>query len=301
MEDDMTAVRTSPTGAATAPPAPDARGVSSAGAPVALDARALAALDVDAHLRDPARKQAFVTPMFDVIAPRYDDFTRLFSFGMDASWKRRLLRTAIAQLEASSPTASGQSRRAVDIACGTGDLAFGLARATQATGRPLQVLGIDAAGAMVRAAEARRAGPDADVAARVQLAQGDMPALAVPDASVDLITAGYAVRNAPEPARALAEFARTLRPGGTLVTLDFYRPAFGPWRALFLAYLRAAGDLVGWTWHRSPVVYGYIARSIRHFVSWQTFADQLDAHGFAVQSVHRWLGGGVALHVARRR
>ena len=50
------------------------------------DARALAALDVSAHLADPARKQAFVTPMFDVIAPRYDDLSRLFSFVMESLW-----------------------------------------------------------------------------------------------------------------------------------------------------------------------------------------------------------------------
>jgi hypothetical protein len=54
----------------------------------------LGALDLAAHLADPARKQAFVTPMFDIIAPRYDDFTRLFSFGMDASWKREALAAA---------------------------------------------------------------------------------------------------------------------------------------------------------------------------------------------------------------
>ena len=51
----------------------------------------LRGLDLEAHLADPARKQRFVTPMFDIIAPRYDAFTRVFSFGMDATWKAELL------------------------------------------------------------------------------------------------------------------------------------------------------------------------------------------------------------------
>ena len=74
---------------------PDGSGTEATrGAPVRLGAR-----DLEAHLRDPARKQAFVTPMFDVIAPRYDDFTRLFSFGMDAGWKRDAIAAAETQLE----------------------------------------------------------------------------------------------------------------------------------------------------------------------------------------------------------
>lgn len=260
-------------------------------------ARALAALDVDAHLHDPARKQAFVTPMFDVIAPRYDDFTRLFSFGMDAAWKQHAIATGVAAL----PAGAERPALVVDVACGTGDLGIGVARAARAAGGSLRVLGVDAAGAMVRAANARLAGPDADVAGAVHVAHGDMTALALADGSADLVTAGYAVRNAPALDGALAELARVLRPGGVLVTLDFYRPTLAPWREAFLAYLRVAGDLVGWTWHRSPVVYGYIARSIRHFVSWPDFSAALVAHGFRVREVRRWLGGGVAMHVAERR
>ena len=263
------------------------------------DARALAALDIAAHLADPARKQAFVTPMFDVIAPRYDDFTRLFSFGMDARWKRDAITAGLETLQ----HASTHGRRALilDAACGTGDLAIGLVRGAHRAGLAAQAVGVDAAGEMVRAARARLHGPDADVAAHVNIAHGDMTAVALRDGAVDLVTAGYAVRNAPEPALAVAEFARLLRPGGVLITLDFYRPTFAPWRELFLGYLRVAGDLVGWTWHRSPVVYGYIARSIRHFVTARDFAMLLESHSFRVRTVRRWLGGGVAMHIAERR
>jgi len=85
-----------------------------------------------------------------------------------------------------------------------------------------------------------------------------------------------------------------------VATLDFYRPRSALWRRVFLSYLSAAGNLVGWLWHREPVVYGYIARSIDHFVSWQEFSASLVAHGMRVERVRTKLLGGVALHFARR-
>jgi hypothetical protein len=89
--------------------------------PAGSPERKLGSLDVDAYLADPSRKQAFVTPMFDIIAPRYDAFTRLFSLGMDAGWKRRAIAAAIA-------VAPG-ARHVLDLASGTGDVAAQLARA----------------------------------------------------------------------------------------------------------------------------------------------------------------------------
>ena len=196
-------------------------------------------LDVDAHLSDPARKQAFVTPMFDIIAPRYDAFTRLFSFGMDTSWKRE----AIAAI---SRSATG-TRSALDLASGTGDIAVAIARVFPAA----QVTALDASPRMIDAANTRLASHDRDVSARVTTMLGDMSATALPPASMDLVTAGYGVRNVPDPAQAVREMARVLRPGGVLVTLDFYRPTFPPWRALLLWYLSVAGNAVGWWWHRA--------------------------------------------------
>ncbi len=248
----------------------------------------LGSLDVDAYLADPSRKQAFVTPMFDIIAPRYDAFTKLFSLGMDAGWKRR----AIAAVIAVAPAA----RRVLDLASGTGDVAAQLARALpQAT-----VAALDASPRMIDAARERLRTTDADVASRVTPMVGDMMALPQDDASLDVVSASYGVRNVPDPVPCVREMARVLRPGGALVTLDFYRPAFPPWRALFLWYLAVAGNVVGWLWHRDPIVYGYIARSIRDFMTADEFSALLRREGFEVVSVHRHLFGGIAQHVARR-
>lgn len=246
-------------------------------------------LDVDAHLSDPALKQRFVTPMFDIIAPRYDRFTRLFSFGMDRPWKEELLADAVAAAPANAIV--------VDLACGTGDLAFALAERVPGA----RVSGVDASPRMIEGAKLRRRANASGAAGRVVFRVGDMTRLELADASVDLVTAGYGFRNVPDFRAALVEAARVLRPGGRLLTLDFYRPEPVVWRALFLGYLRVAGDVVGWLWHREPVVYGYIARSIDHFVSAAAFSAALDASGFEVERVGRKLFGGVAIHVAVKR
>lgn len=252
----------------------------------------LRTLDVETHLRDPALKQAFVTPMFDIIAPRYDRFTRLFSFGMDRLWKREAIDAVRESARRLRPVGA-----ALDLACGTGDLAVALARLWPG----VRVAALDASPRMIEQARQRLQRDDADVAAAVMPGVGDMMALPQADGSVDVVTASYAVRNVPDARGAVREMARVLKPGGVLVTLDFYRPAFAPWRVLFLSYLQIAGDVVGYWWHRDPVVYGYIARSISHFMSDGDFTDLLHEEGFDVVSVRRHLFGGVARHVARRR
>jgi demethylmenaquinone methyltransferase/2-methoxy-6-polyprenyl-1,4-benzoquinol methylase len=242
-------------------------------------AASLRGKSLERHLSDPALKQQFVTPMFDIIAPRYDQFTRLFSFGLDRRWKAQLL----AELE----SRVGPNSRALDLACGTGDLACALAA------RGAHVVGIDASARMIDEARLRASGP-------VEFVVGDMTALDAPDASVDIVTAGYALRNVPDYRRALKEIARVLRPGGRLLTLDFYRPENALWRRAFLAYLSVAGNAVGWLWHREPVVYGYIARSVDHFVSITDFSAALIETGYTLERVYRRLNGGIAVHHALR-
>ena len=224
--------------------------------------------------------------MFDIIAPRYDDFTRLFSFGLDARWKATLLEELASFVR---PDAC-----VLDLACGTGDLAL----AATELARTGHAIGIDASPRMIEHAELRRRRAGAG---RVSFRVGDMSRLDLADGSVDVVTAGYALRNVPDPAVAIAEIARVLAPGGRVLTLDFYRPRRSVWRVPLLAYLSAAGNAVGWLWHREPVVYGYIARSIEHFMSWRDFSMALERAGLGVERVHRRLLGGVAIHRAVKR
>ncbi|HEX7122693.1 MAG TPA: ubiquinone/menaquinone biosynthesis methyltransferase [Gemmatimonadaceae bacterium] len=243
-------------------------------------------MDIDAMLRDPERKPLLVTPMFDLVAPRYDQFTRRFSFGMDRRWKARLVRSVVRD--------APRGGRVIDMACGTGDLAFAVAAARA----DLHVTGVDASSEMLRRAEERRHRLGAH---NVSLVAGDLGRLGLPNASADVVTAGYAVRNAPSWEGAVGELARVLRPEGRLYTLDFFLPGNRIWRGVLLRYLRLAGRLVGWWWHREPMAYGYIERSIVHFTSVAGFTTALQRNGLEVTSVQRFLGGGIAIHEATRR
>ena len=240
-------------------------------------------LDVERHLSDPSLRQSFVTPMFDLIAPRYDDFTRVFSFGMDRGWKAELIDFAA--------TGIPRNGRVADVATGTGDLAYALAQR-----RPdLEIAAVDVSTRMLALARVR-----GDGVSQVGVSGGDLSALPFAAGSLDAVTAGYALRNTPDWRASIAELARVIRPGGHLFTLDFYLPSFPPWRAAFLAWLSAAGRAVGWWWHREPMAYGYISHSIAHFTTAREFASALDASGFRVVTTRLHLGGGIALHHAQR-
>lgn len=249
--------------------------------------RSLRALDAERHLDDPAIRQRYVTAVFDLVAPRYDAFTRWFSFGMDRAWKGEVARLA----NAATQPHGDRAVVVADLACGTGDLAFALA----ATGR--FVVGVDVSREMLGRALMRRRASRRTVP---HFAAGDMIALPVADASVDVVTIGYGLRNAPRLAVALDEVARVLRPGGHVVTLDFCRPTNPVWRRLFLGYLTAAGNLYGWAWHREPAAYGYIPWSIERFVTPDELTAALAERGFDVYHVARKLLGGICVHAARK-
>jgi demethylmenaquinone methyltransferase/2-methoxy-6-polyprenyl-1,4-benzoquinol methylase len=244
----------------------------------------LESLDLEEHLASPAIKQRYVRAMFDVIAPRYDRFTRWFSFGMDAGWKQELLALAA--------DAAPEAPVALDLACGTGDLTVGLVGAVP-SGR---VIGVDVSWEMLRQAALRSSNRQRS---HVWCA-GDMCDLPFPNASVDLVTAGYAVRNASSWTRALDEIVRVLRPGGLALTLEFFKPANALWRRTFLLYLSLAGRLYGWMWHRVPAVYGYVGPSVAHFVTESEFARALEARGLEVVTTRPKVLGGISIHLARK-
>ena len=244
----------------------------------------LAAMDLDVHLDDKALKKKYVVTMFDILAPGYDAFTGMFSFGMDGRWKARLLKEGVKR--------AVKTPRILDLACGTGDLGAELARRTGAS----LALGFDFSLQMLTEAT-RRLRDDRDV---LTLVACDMLELCVADKSVDVVTVGYGIRNTADPGQALREIARVLRPGGILLNLDFYKPVGRLWRELFISYMWNAGRLAGWLWHREPMVYGYLAPSIRRYVTMPEFESLLGAAGFEVEWRSSRLGGGIGLHVARR-
>jgi len=188
------------------------------------------------RIATPDGKRRFVRAIFATIADRYDFITVILSYGQDRRWKDRLIDLA----------APRQAARALDLATGTGDIAFALAA------RGARVVGLDITSRMI---ELARAKPARENGSRPAFLVGDMLALPFPSASFDIVTTGYGLRNVPNLTMAIQEIERVLSPGGQLLSLDFNRPANRLVRAAYLAYLTVIGALLGWILHRDPDTY----------------------------------------------
>jgi demethylmenaquinone methyltransferase/2-methoxy-6-polyprenyl-1,4-benzoquinol methylase len=212
------------------------------------------------YLRTPAAKREYNELLFAEVAKRYDLVTRALSLGRDQAWKRTLLDSLPA----------GLAPVCVDLACGTGDVSFALARRyPQGT-----VCGIDLTPEMLHIAQARNGFPN------LTLQLGDMHHLPFPSASIDIVTGSYALRNAPSLTVALQEIHRVLRPGGTAAFLDFSKSPNRFLQRLSFAVLYLWGSFWGLVLHGQPAVYAYIAKSLWHFPDRESLRRDLTNVGF---------------------
>lgn len=233
----------------------------------------------------PEGKRRYVRTLFATIADRYDLITVVLSYGQDQRWKRRLVKLA-------GPRGAA-SARALDLATGTGDIAFGLA------GAGWNVIGLDVTRRMIELARAKLAPGQADRSGPGFLV-GDMLALPFPDRSFDIVTAGYGLRNVPDLRVAIDEIHRVLKTGGRALSLDFNRPANAVLRGVYLAYLRLTGGVLGWLLHGDPDTYRYIPASIRNYPGAEGVARLLEARGFTRVEYKAVLGGLMTIHVAHK-
>ena len=234
-----------------------------------------------ASLATPDAKARYVRRLFATIADRYDLITVLLSYGQDRRWKERVVALSHARPGA----------RALDLACGTGDITYALAA------RGASVIGVDITWRMLDLA--RRKSPSRG-SIGPEFVAGDMMALPIATASVDVVTAGYGIRNVPVIEGALAEVSRVLKPGGVFVSLDFDRPSNPLVRGVYLAYLTAVGSLLGLVLHRDPDTYRYIPETIRRYPGAEAVCALIQAQGFSSCSHTRVLGGLLAIHKAQK-
>jgi demethylmenaquinone methyltransferase/2-methoxy-6-polyprenyl-1,4-benzoquinol methylase len=232
-------------------------------------------LNLIEHISAPEKKQGYVNRMFEIIAPRYDFITVFLSYGMDRGWKRELVRMAALQ----------GHEQALDLACGTGDITFALARALQ-TGR---AIGLDITQGMLTLAEERRRKERVN---NLAFQRADIMELPYPDQSFDCVTGGYALRNVPNVAGALAEIKRVLKPGGKFLSLDFGHPSNRLYRWAYLNYLIVVGSATGLLLHGDADMYRYIPESLKRYPGQQGVRRLMEQGGF-VNCGFREFGGGI--------
>lgn len=193
-----------------------------------------------------------VEEMFDSIAPAYDFMNNAMTFGLCRWWRNRALKLAARALEGKRVT------DVLDVATGTGDVALELTRRFPAA----RVTGVDLSAGMLKvAADKASALPD-DLRHRVSFCQGDSLNLKWADASFDLVTVAYGVRNFADLQRGLTEMARVLRPGGVLCVVELSEPANALTRSLYRFYSRKIIPALGSMVSGDKSAYTYLPQSI---------------------------------------
>ena len=209
-------------------------------------------------------KKEEVREMFDNIAPKYDLLNHTLSVNIDRIWRRRVV----------NEVRRAKPRRILDVATGTGDLAIALARRI----RDVQVMGVDLSEAML--AVARRKVEARGLDNRIVLERGDAEHLDVADASVDAATVAFGVRNFGDLAAGLRELARTIKPGGKVVILEFSRPRNRVFRALYEFYSYRILPRIGGLVSRDKRAYEYLPASVGEFPAPAVFLEMMEKAGF---------------------
>lgn len=232
-----------------------------------------------------------VREMFSRIAPRYDLLNHLLSLDMDRMWRRRVARRCRRVL-------SREDARALDLCCGTGDLAVALRRAGLA-----RVYGADFAHPMLTRAVAKaRASAAATnmTPANDSYAEADALQLPFADASFDLVASAFGFRNLANYEQGLREILRILKPGGVLAILEFSEPKGRLFGALYRWYFRSVLPKIGAAVSGDGMAYSYLPASVSRFPVVEELAERMSQAGFREVRFELWTGGIVALHTAVR-
>lgn len=219
--------------------------------------------------------------MFARIARRYDVANHLLSFGVDISWRKRLVK-AVARTE---------PRAILDLATGSGDVAFALSRGLP---EQVQILGVDFCQPMLDEAEIKKRSRHYG---NVTFQQGDALALPLADNSYDVVTISFGLRNMGDLRKSLSEMRRVLRPGGRMFILEFSQPA--RWfRPLYYFYIRRVLPGLAQLVTGDRDAYVYLNETIEKFPNRADLSAEIRAAGFA-DVVSKGLSFGiVALHEA---
>ena len=233
-----------------------------------------------------------VGDLFATIARRYDLINDIQSLGLHRRWKRRLVN--LAQVH--------PGQRALDICCGTGDIAFELAA------RGAEVVGLDFSEAMLTMARRRQkaegraqeAGAVAGAQTNPRFVRGEAEQIPFSDDSFEVVTVGYGLRNLASWETGVREMGRVAKAGGRLLMLDFGKPDNALWRGLYFAHLRLVVPLLGKVFCGDAAAYAYILESLEHYPAQRGVAAKMRELGLVNIRTVNLLGGIMSISCAEK-
>jgi len=229
-------------------------------------------------------KQTLVNEVFHSVASRYDLMNDLMSMGLHRVWKDIMINTL-------NPPKSEAPFALLDVAGGTGDIAF---RAAKAAGAGFRATVCDINADMLEVGRDRAAKAHLDD--RVAFVEGNAEALAFPDRAFDAYTIAFGIRNVPRIDLALTEAFRVLRPGSRFLCLEFSTVDVPGLDRLYELFSFRVIPPLGRAVTGDAESYQYLVESIRKFPRPSAFADMIRAAGFSRVNWQRLSGGIVALH-----
>jgi demethylmenaquinone methyltransferase/2-methoxy-6-polyprenyl-1,4-benzoquinol methylase len=233
----------------------------------------------------PHGERRLVAAMFGRIAGRYDVLNRLLSLGMDGGWRNLAAKQAMLR----------PGDRALDVASGTGDLAFALAKGVGVSG---SVVGVDITREMLVIGHKKSLERGET---RVDHHEGDAMALPYRDSSFQAATMAFGGRNVPDLTGAFAEMTRVIAPGGRVIFLELNRPSLWGFRHVFDFYFHTFSPLVGGFISGDRAAYEYLPRSVDRFESVEDVSRCMRNAGLVDVQVKKLMFGVANLHTGCKR
>lgn len=208
-------------------------------------------------------KKEQVARMFNSISGRYDFLNHLLSLGIDKKWRKKAIRIL----------AAAQPKLMLDVATGTADFAI------QALSiKPEKIIGVDISEGMLEVGRKKIA--QRGLSVKIELKLGDSENLPFPDNNFDAVTVGFGVRNFENLKKGLSEINRVMKPGATLVVLEFSRPSRFPFKQVYKFYFNFILPKIGRLVSRDKSAYTYLPESVEAFPDGARFTAILQEVGF---------------------
>jgi len=208
-------------------------------------------------------KKQQVEQMFDNISENYDGLNRVISFGIDAKWKKKMLKMV----------ALKNPKNILDIATGTGDMAILMSQTKAA-----KIIGLDISAGMLEVGRKKIAAKN--LSDKIEMIQGDSENLPFENDSFDAITVAYGIRNFETLEKGLAEILRVLKPNGVFVILETSNPTKTPYKQFYKFYTKNILPIIGKLFSKDQTAYGYLSESASVFPYGEALNNILRKIGF---------------------